>query len=65
MNKIKELREQRGLTQRQFADKLGITLCMVRTYEQGIRTPQLNTALKMAEFLNTKVEEIFKEVQNV
>lgn len=31
MNKIKQLRKDRGLTQQQLADSLGITLFMVRT----------------------------------
>lgn len=59
MNKIKQLRKDRGLTQQQLADSLGITLFMVRTYEQGNRMPPLNVALALAKYLGTSVEEIF------
>lgn len=34
---IKELREQTGLTQKQFAEKYHFTLRQVQTWEQGYR----------------------------
>lgn len=37
--KLKELRKQSGMTQRQLADKLGITKSVVSYYELSERTP--------------------------
>ncbi|MBI4027457.1 MAG: helix-turn-helix transcriptional regulator [Verrucomicrobia bacterium] len=37
---IKELRERLGLTQEQFAQKVGVTFSSVNHWENGKRTPQ-------------------------
>ena len=37
---IKELRERLGLTQEQFAQKVGVTYSTVNHWENGKRTPQ-------------------------
>jgi putative transcriptional regulator len=37
---IKELRKQLGLTQEQFAQKVGVTYGSVNNWENGKRTPQ-------------------------
>lgn len=63
MNNLKQFRESKGLTQKQLAEAIGVNLCVIHTYEQGIRTPPLKMALKIAKFFNVKVEEIFNERQ--
>lgn len=37
---VKELRERLGLTQEQFAQKVGVTFGSVNRWENGKRTPQ-------------------------
>jgi len=37
---VKRLREQLGLTQEQFAQKVGVTFGSVNRWENGKRTPQ-------------------------
>ena len=37
---VKELRERLGLTQEQFAQKVGVTFGSVNHWENGKRTPQ-------------------------
>ena len=32
---LKRLRKEKGVTQRRFADELGVTIAMYKTYEQG------------------------------
>ncbi len=32
---LKRLRKEKGVTQRKFADELGVTIAMYKTYEQG------------------------------
>jgi transcriptional regulator with XRE-family HTH domain len=39
-NLIKELRERLGLTQEQFAQRVGVTFSSVNHWENGKRTPQ-------------------------
>lgn len=47
-NKLKELRAQNGLTQKQLADQLGITKSVVSFYERQERTPSPEVLRKMA-----------------
>ena len=37
---VKQLRERLGLTQEQFAQKVGVTFSTVNHWENGKRTPQ-------------------------
>lgn len=39
MNKMKELRENNGYTQQQFADLLDVTINTVQKWEQGATKP--------------------------
>lgn len=55
---IKKIREQRGLSQKQLADALFVSVQMVSGIECGIRQPSLNLALGMAKTLGVSVEEL-------
>lgn len=46
--KLKELRTQNGLTQKQLADQLGVTKSVVSFYERQERTPSPEVLRKMA-----------------
>ena len=48
---LKKIRENRGLTQKQLADKLNIASSTVGMYEQGRRQPDLDTLIKMSDKL--------------
>ena len=37
--KVKEIRKKLCLTQREFAEKIGVSLFSVRNWEQGIYSP--------------------------
>ena len=47
-NRLKELRLQAGLTQKQLADQLGITKSVVSFYELRERTPSPEVLVKLA-----------------
>jgi transcriptional regulator with XRE-family HTH domain len=55
--KLKELREGAGLTQAALAQKSGLSLGVIRDYEQGKKEPALRSAFKLAEALGVAVEE--------
>lgn len=64
-NKLKERRQAEGLTQTQLAERTGITLLMIRKYEQGqrdINKAQCNTVLRLAKALNCTIEDIIDGV---
>lgn len=48
--RLKELREERGLTQGAFADKIGISRQSVTLYEREARIPDIEVLSKMAAF---------------
>jgi transcriptional regulator with XRE-family HTH domain len=52
---IKNLRKERGLTQKQLADMLGIAPNTVAQYELGISQPKLEQLQKIAEALHVSV----------
>ena len=61
MNKLKEKRMQRKLSQSQLAKASGVSLRMLQKYEQGDRDlnkAQAETVYKLAKALNCKIEEL-------
>ena len=58
-NKILEFRKAQNLTQRQLAEKVGITYQSLQRYEKGTVLPVVDSAIKLAEALNTTVDQLF------
>lgn len=59
-NNVYILRTQKGFTQEEFAEKVGITRQTVISIEKGNYTPSVYLALKIAATFKVSVEEIFK-----
>ena len=49
-NKIKELRKQRGITQEQLANSIGISFQAVSKWENGIALPDITLAPILASY---------------
>ena len=58
MKNINELRKELNVTQEQLASYVGVTTSSISQYENGSRTPSLNTAKKIASYFNVPVESI-------
>lgn len=61
MTRLKQIRELKGLTQAELAEKSGVNLRTVQNYEQGyknINKGAVETVLKIAEALDCNVYEI-------
>jgi transcriptional regulator with XRE-family HTH domain len=57
--RIKKLREARGLTQAELADKVGVTQVYISSLESGARkNPSLELLRKLAKALKTDVAEL-------
>lgn len=54
--RIRELRKKCGYTQQQLGNLIKVTKVSVCCYENGTRTPNLETLLDLAEVLNTNVD---------
>jgi len=58
-NKLKEMREKRGLSQEKLAELVGVTRQTVISIEGGKYVPSLELALKFSKLFKCKVEDIF------
>ena len=58
-NRLRELREAKGLTQAQLADAIGMSRKTVNTVENGVFVPSTIVALKLAAALQCTVEDLF------
>ncbi len=56
--RIRELREARGLTQKELAVLAGLALGSVASAEQGTRTPSITTAFQIATALGVTVNDL-------
>lgn len=56
--KLKQLREEKGMTQQTVAEKLYVTRQAVSRWECGARYPDLLTAKKIAQILNVSMDEM-------
>ena len=48
--KLKELRKEMNLSQKEVANAIGLTLSAYSNYEQGIREPSIDIIKKLCEF---------------
>lgn len=55
---IKQLRERKGITQRQVAGDLFMSVQMLCAIETGIKQPSLMVALALAKYYGTTVEAL-------
>ena len=61
--KIKDARKAAGLTQKQLAEKLGVSAAMVAQYENGHRLPNVQTLKKIAYALNINVSDLLDDLE--
>lgn len=55
---LKQLRNDKDLTQEELAEKAGVPLSSLRNYEQDHRTPDLAAAYRLAKALGVALEEL-------
>ena len=58
-NHVKALRTERGLTQQQLAELLGVSRQTVISIEGGKYDPSLPLAFRIARHLGARIEDIF------
>lgn len=58
-NTVQNIRDEKGLTQAQLADALGVTRQTIIALEKGNYTPSVLLALKIAQYFRMPVEKLF------
>jgi transcriptional regulator with XRE-family HTH domain len=59
-NRIKELRDQKGISQEELAHRAGLSRTGMGFLETGKRWPRLDTLMKVADGLNIPLNELLK-----
>ena len=59
MKNIKDILDEKGMSQRELADKVGITEVSLSRYINGNRVPKAPIALNIARVLGVDVNELF------
>ncbi|MFO8010268.1 MAG: helix-turn-helix transcriptional regulator [Dehalococcoidia bacterium] len=59
MPTLKELREERFLTQEELAEMVGVTPLTISRWENGKRKPRLKAMRKLIKALNVDPKEIY------
>lgn len=55
-NKLKKLREEKGITQKELSELLNISTSAYGYYEQGKSFPNLETILLLSEYYNVSID---------
>ncbi|QGG98230.1 helix-turn-helix domain-containing protein [Streptococcus dysgalactiae subsp. dysgalactiae] len=56
--RLKKLRKEKGLTQKELGERLGVKQNTFTNWENGKREPNLSTILKLAEILETTTDDL-------
>ena len=60
-SRLKQAREQAGLTQQAFADKLGVTKNSISNYENGVSRPKWDILLKIFDVLHVDPNFLYQD----
>jgi len=57
---IRKLRRDKGITQRELAEMLGVDRTAISKWEQGIAFPRGKTLIRLAEILECSTDDILR-----
>ena len=63
--KLKQLRISSNLTQKNFADKIGVSQSSVNYWEKGQRIPSIEAAAKISDFFGITIESLLDSSNKV
>lgn len=61
-NRIKELRNLRGLTQEQLAEQCNVSTTSLSRWESGQRRPNIKNQQKLADILCVSIDDFYTEL---
>jgi putative transcriptional regulator len=60
LNNLRQARAERGWTQADLADRVGVSRKTINTVENGVFVPSTTLALKLARVMEVAVEDLFQ-----
>ena len=61
--KLRELREQKGVTQKEVAEAIGCTATVYSRYERGEREPDISTLCSLADYFEVSTDVLIGYIQ--
>ncbi len=61
--RIKDIRNKKGFTQEELAEKIDINPKYLSSIERGKENPTLNTLIKLSESLDVNLNDIFHQIE--
>ena len=58
-NTVQKVRQEKGVTQEELAEKIGVSRQTIIAIEKGRYTPSVLLALKLATYFDTSIEKLF------
>jgi transcriptional regulator with XRE-family HTH domain len=58
-DKLRKIRKQHGLTQRELADIMGLSTSTITKYEINERYPELDVLIKLADYFQVSLDYLF------
>ena len=59
--RLRQAREQSGLTQQDLAEKLGVTKSAIGNYENGVSSPKWDVLLKIFDILQVEPNFLYQD----
>lgn len=63
-DRLKELRNKKGVTQKQVANDTGLSESTYQSYELARKEPSLNSAKKLADYFNVSIDYLACRTNN-
>lgn len=63
-SRLKDLRIQRGVTQKAIAEGIGVAPVSLQRFEYGTVKPKLDTVARLADFFNVSVDYLIGRSNN-
>lgn len=63
MTALYKYRKAKGITQRELAEKLGVTQPTIAQYETGVRKPDIVTLKKLAVLLECTTDQLLEPIE--
>ena len=64
INRVRELRDQQGMTQKDLAGHAGVSRQSIISIERGRYVPSLPLALKLAEIFGCSTDDVFQRAES-
>lgn len=63
MSTLKQLRERKGMTQKELAKSLGVDQSAVSLWEKGKTSPRADVAIRITQLLDCTLDDIYRTKQ--